>query len=44
LTDKNGDEKVVTAKYITIAVGGRPTFLTGIENVEKLCLTSDDIF
>lgn len=34
----------VTSKYILIAVGGRPTFLEGIPDVEKLVITSDDIF
>jgi len=33
LTDKKGDKEIVTAKYILIATGGRPTFLDGIKDV-----------
>jgi len=34
----------VTAKYVLISVGGRPSFPTNIPNVEKLVITSDDLF
>lgn len=44
MKDAKGGVLRVTSKYITVAVGGRPSFLTGIANVEKLCITSDDIF
>lgn len=34
----------MTAKNILVAVGGRPTFPANIPGVEKLVLTSDDLF
>eukprot|EP00825_Cyclidium_porcatum_P022607 TRINITY_DN2487_c0_g2_i2.p1 TRINITY_DN2487_c0_g2~~TRINITY_DN2487_c0_g2_i2.p1 ORF type:complete len:411 (-),score=79.25 TRINITY_DN2487_c0_g2_i2:627-1859(-) len=52
LVDKNtiqltsADKKVqtVTAKYIIVAVGGRPQFLPEVQNCQELVLTSDDLF
>lgn len=44
LTDGKGKVTEVTAKYIMISVGGRPTFLEEIPNIRKLTITSDDIF
>mmetsp|Transcript_50715 Transcript_50715/g.80401 ORF Transcript_50715/g.80401 Transcript_50715/m.80401 type:complete len:484 (-) Transcript_50715:88-1539(-) len=43
LTDKNGKEESVTAKYILIACGGRPN-LGGYPGAEECCISSDDIF
>ena len=40
---KNGEEKVVTAKYILIAVGGRPNY-PDIPGAIEYGITSDDIF
>lgn len=34
----------MTAKYILVSTGGRPTFLDNIKDSEKLCITSDDLF
>jgi len=42
LIDKKGNVETVTARHIMISVGGRPTFLDGIDN--SLVITSDDIF
>lgn len=44
LTDAKGNTETVTSKDILIAVGGRPSFLPDIPDVEKLTITSDDIF
>lgn len=44
LTDAKGNSELVTSKYFLIAVGGRPSFPTNIPNVEKLVITSDDLF
>ena len=41
---KKKSESLFTAKYILIAVGGRPTLRDNIKNHEKLCITSDDLF
>lgn len=43
MTKKDGTTVEVTAKYILISTGGRPTFLD-IEDCEKNVMTSDDIF
>lgn len=43
LTDANGKTQEVTAKYIIVAAGGRPTYLP-IDNAKELSITSDDIF
>jgi len=40
---KNKKDKV-TAKYILVAVGGRPSFPENIPNAKDICLTSDDLF
>ena len=32
------------SKHILLSVGGRPSFIPDIPNVEKLTITSDDIF
>ena len=42
LTDRKGNKKTITSKYILVAVGGRPSFLPNIER--NLVITSDDIF
>lgn len=42
LTDSEGKVTKVTAKTILVCVGGRPTFLEGIDR--SLVITSDDIF
>eukprot|EP00276_Gloeochaete_wittrockiana_P007253 CAMPEP_0184657344 /NCGR_PEP_ID=MMETSP0308-20130426/19026_1 /TAXON_ID=38269 /ORGANISM="Gloeochaete witrockiana, Strain SAG 46.84" /LENGTH=509 /DNA_ID=CAMNT_0027095079 /DNA_START=241 /DNA_END=1770 /DNA_ORIENTATION=- len=39
-----GEEKTITAKYIVIAVGGRPTIPTDVPGALELAITSDDIF
>ncbi len=44
MTDKKGKVESVTSKYILIAVGGRPTFLTEVPGSESLVITSDDLF
>lgn len=36
--------ETITAKYILIAVGGRPQFLSEVKNSNELCITSDDLF
>lgn len=43
LTDKKGKVENKTAKYIVIAVGGRPVY-PDIEGAKEYCITSDDIF
>lgn len=43
LTDAKGKQEKVTAKYILIAVGGRPQY-PGIPGDKEYCITSDDIF
>jgi len=43
LTDKNGKEEKVSAKYILIACGGRPS-MGGYPGSEECCISSDDIF
>lgn len=43
LTDAKGKQEKVTAKYILIAVGGRPSY-PGIPGDKEFCITSDDIF
>jgi len=40
---KNTTEKV-TAKYILISTGGRPTYPPNIPEAKELAITSDDIF
>lgn len=40
---KNGQEKVVTTKYVLIAVGGRPNY-PDIPGALEYGITSDDIF
>jgi thioredoxin reductase (NADPH) len=42
--DKNGKETVVSAKYICIAVGGRPIIPSELSNIKEHIMTSDDIF
>jgi len=42
LTDKDGNEETVTAKYILLAAGGRPN--TGTFEGKELCISSDDLF
>jgi thioredoxin reductase (NADPH) len=44
LTDAKGQVEKVTAKYICVAVGGRPNFPNDVPNIEKLSISSDDIF
>jgi glutaredoxin len=43
LTDKKGQTKEITGKYITIAVGGRPKY-PNIEGDKQYGITSDDLF
>lgn len=43
LTDSKGKSEKVTAKYILIAVGGRPSY-PGFPGDKEFCITSDDIF
>jgi thioredoxin reductase (NADPH) len=43
LEDKKGAKETVTAKYILIAVGGRPN-LGGYPGADECCISSDDIF
>lgn len=43
LADKKGAIETVTAKYIAIASGGRPTY-PGVPGDKECCITSDDIF
>ncbi len=43
LTDAKGKQDRVTARYILIAVGGRPSY-PGIPGDKEYCITSDDIF
>ena len=43
LTKKDGEVDKVTAKYILIACGGRPS-LGGYPGSEECCISSDDIF
>lgn len=40
---KNGEEKIVTARFILIAVGGRPNY-PDIPGAIENGITSDDIF
>lgn len=40
---KNKTEKLLTAKNIVIAVGGRPRY-PNIPGAHEYCITSDDIF
>eukprot|EP00276_Gloeochaete_wittrockiana_P010402 CAMPEP_0184655092 /NCGR_PEP_ID=MMETSP0308-20130426/12721_1 /TAXON_ID=38269 /ORGANISM="Gloeochaete witrockiana, Strain SAG 46.84" /LENGTH=1000 /DNA_ID=CAMNT_0027091361 /DNA_START=24 /DNA_END=3026 /DNA_ORIENTATION=+ len=39
-----GETKVLTAKYIVIAVGGRPTVPLSVPGAMELAITSDDFF
>jgi thioredoxin reductase (NADPH) len=43
LTDNKGKTEKVSAKFILIAVGGRPSY-PGIPGDKEYCITSDDIF
>ena len=43
LVDVKGNEEIITAKDILIAVGGRPTYLS-FPGCKEYCVTSDDIF
>ncbi|CAM4840682.1 unnamed protein product, partial [Rotaria magnacalcarata] len=43
LTDKKGQTKEITGKYIVVAVGGRPKY-PNIEGDTKYGITSDDLF
>ena len=44
LTYKNQKTKEVTAKYIVVAVGGRPKYPDNITGAVENCITSDDLF
>lgn len=44
LTNEKKEEETITAKYIVVAVGGRPIFPEEIDSQKNLCVTSDDIF
>lgn len=43
LTFKNKPKEIVTAKYILLATGGRPSLLN-IPGAKEYCITSDDLF
>lgn len=43
LTDKNGQVSAVTAKYILLAMGGRPVILN-LPGAKEHCISSDDLF
>lgn len=43
LRDKKGDVTRVTAKFILLAMGGRPSMLD-VPGALELCITSDDLF
>jgi len=43
LTFKNGKKQNITAQYIVVAVGGRPSYLD-IPGAKEYCLSSDDLF
>ncbi|KAL8439149.1 hypothetical protein Efla_000664 [Eimeria flavescens] len=42
--EEKGQKKVVTAKHILIAVGGRPSIPRDVPGAREFCITSDDIF
>eukprot|EP01071_Lankesteria_metandrocarpae_P001249 Lankesteria_metandrocarpae@DN1414_c0_g1_i2.p1 len=42
--EENGESKKLTAKYILISVGGRPTVPSSIPGATELAITSDDVF
>ncbi len=42
--DGKGVETIVTAKYILLAVGGRPLVPAELDSIKSHVLTSDDIF
>ena len=42
-TDSQGQKKSISAKFVCIAVGGRPTY-PDLPNARELAITSDDIF
>ncbi|KAL3906340.1 MAG: hypothetical protein SGPRY_010587, partial [Prymnesium sp.] len=44
LRGPKGDEKVVSARQIVIAVGGRPRLPEGFEGASEACIVSDDLF
>lgn len=44
LTHPNNPPETITAKYILIAVGGRPHFQPPLDAYRDLVITSDDIF
>lgn len=44
LRDAKGNDTKVTAKYILIAVGGRPVVPPELQNISNNIITSDDIF
>jgi pyruvate/2-oxoglutarate dehydrogenase complex dihydrolipoamide dehydrogenase (E3) component len=44
LISQNGQEQTISARYILIAVGGRPLIPAELSSVKEHILTSDDIF
>ena len=40
----DSDRRSVSAKYVLVATGGRPTYPEDLPNVKELCVTSDDLF
>ena len=44
MVSQNGQEQTVSARYILIAVGGRPLIPAELSSVKEHILTSDDIF
>lgn len=43
-TDKNNNKKEISAKFVVIAVGGRPKYPGEIKGAVANCITSDDLF
>ena len=43
LVGPKGEEEYVTAKYVCVATGGRPTYID-FEGSKEHCISSDDIF
>ena len=44
LADASGDESLVRAKHVVLAVGGRPNFPDGFAGAAARCISSDDLF
>jgi len=44
LISADGSIETVTAEYVVIGVGSRPTYPIDLPNAKELCITSDDLF